>query len=98
MVPGGHRGILAPKSNFDKKVKFGRASWVRLGGQDEGRNFTFMLKKNLRRPPGGSGLGFQRVLKTLCNIEASRDRFLVDLGRIWGAAREAKIVFSLQRE
>ena len=38
------------------------------------------------------------MLKTLCNIEASRDRFLVDLGRIWGAAREAKIVFSLQRE
>ena len=57
-----------------------------------------MLKKRLRRPPGGSGSGFLRVLKTHRNIEASWDRFSVDFGRILGTTREAKIVFSLKRE
>ena len=89
-VPG---ASWPPSRILVQKVKFWGASWVRLGGQDEGQNFTFMLKNNLRRPPGGSGRGFLRVLKTLCNIEASKDRFFDNFGRIWGAAREAKLCF-----
>ena len=73
---------------------FGGRTWLRLGPEDEGQNVTLMLK-NSTGPPGGSGRGSLRVLKTRFNIEAFRDRCLVDFGSVLETAREAKKVFSL---
>ena len=39
-----------------------------------------------------------RVLKKDLKLKGSRDRFLIDFGRVWWAAGGAKIMFSLQRE
>ena len=76
--------------------KIWSACWLRLGRQDEAQNFTFMLKKSFRGPPGGSGRGFQRVLNIHCNIESSWHRFLVNFWWVLGGAGEAKIWFSLR--
>ena len=76
--------------------KIWSACWLRLGRQDEAQNFTFMLKKSFRGPPGGSGRGFQRVLNIHFNIESSWHRFLVDFWWVLGGAGGGKIWFSLR--
>ena len=53
--------------------------------QVEAQIFTFMLKNRLKMAPEGFRRRFSRVLKTELNIEASWDRFSIEVGTILGA-------------
>ena len=67
-----------------------------LGCHLGGPNFIFFDRNPSQEGLGGLRAGFLRVLKKDLKLKGSWDRFLVDFGKVLGAAGGAKTRFSFE--